>query len=50
MGLKRASLAGLKLNSDVPKPLLWVGAAPNALVVTLVDDGCPNTDCPKPNG
>lgn len=52
MGLNNASLAGLKLNLDDPKPLFWVTlcAVPNTLVVTLVDDGCPNTVCPKPSG
>lgn len=44
MGLNNTSLAGLKLNSDDPKPLLWVifAAAPNAPVVTDVDERGPN--------
>lgn len=52
MGLKSASLAGLNVDLDDPKPRLWVtlGVVPNPLVVTLVDEGCPNTDCPKPGG
>lgn len=43
MGLNITSLAGLKLYLGEPKPLLWVtlGAVPNTLAVTLVDDGCP---------
>lgn len=52
MGLKRASFAGLKLNSDDPKPLLWVTLCvePKTLVVALVEVGCPNTGCPKLSG
>lgn len=52
MGLNSASLTGLKLKLEEVKPLL---SAPldellNTLVVTLVDDGCPNTFRPKPRG
>lgn len=52
MGLNSASLTGLKLKLEEAKPLL---SAPldevlNTLVVTLVDDGCPNTVRPKPRG
>lgn len=48
MGLKRASLAGLKLNVDVAKDLLWVTVLPPNILVTAVVDGCPNIGCPKP--
>lgn len=52
MGLNRDSPIGLKLKLEEVKPLL---SAPleellNTLVVTLVDDGCPNKVRPKPRG
>lgn len=51
IGLNRASLDGLKLNSDEPNPLLCVTLdveVPNMLVVAAVEVGCPNTGCPNP--